>query len=80
MLNAHIIDKYIIKYLPTFPILTKTKNGIIGYRSVPAAKVIGSPIIGTQEIKSDHLPYFLNNLFPLSIILLLIGNHDFLIK
>mgnify|MGYP005704113405 FL=1 len=75
-----MIDKYIIKYLPTFPILTKTKNGIIGYLSVPAAKVIGSPIKGTHENKSDHLPYLENILFPLSIILLLIGNQDFLIK
>jgi hypothetical protein len=75
-----MIDKYIIKYLPTFPILTKTKNGIIGYLSVPAAKVIGSPIKGTHESKSDHLPYLENILFPLSIILLLMGNQDFLIK
>ena len=50
------MDKYIIKYLPTFPILTKTKNGIIGYLRVPAAKVIGSPMKGTHENKSDHLP------------------------
>ena len=74
------MDKYIIKYLPTFPILTKTKNGIMGYLSVPAAKVIGSPIKGTHENKSDHLPYLKNILLPLSIILLLIGNQDFLIK
>jgi len=79
-LIAHTIDKYIIKYLPTFPILTKTKNGIIGYLSVPAAKVIGSPINGTHENKSDHLPYLENILFHLSIILLLMGNQDFLIK
>ena len=74
------MDKYIIKYLPNFPILTKTKNGIIGYLSIPAAKVIGSPIKGTHENKRDHLPYLENILFPLSIILLLIGNQDFFIK
>ena len=74
------MDKYIIKYLPNFPILTKTKNEIIGYLRVPAAKVIGSPINGAHENKSDHLPYLENILFPLSIILLLIGNQDFLIK
>ena len=35
---------------------------------------------GTQENKRDHFPYFVKILFPLLIILLLIGNQDCLIK
>ena len=45
-------------YLPIFPIETKSKNGKKEYLKVPATKVIGSPINGTQPNKSDHLPYF----------------------
>lgn len=74
------MDKYINKYLPTFPILTNTKKGITGKRSVPATNVIGSPTKGTQENKRDHFPYLLNILLPLLIILLFIGDQDFLIK
>ena len=33
-----------------------------------------------KDNKRDHFPYLLNNILPLSIIALFIGNHDFLMK
>ena len=43
-------------YLPIFPTATKNKKGKNEYLKVPATKVIGSPINGTQANKSDHFP------------------------
>ena len=43
---------------------TNIKKGIIGYRRVPATKVIGSPINGTQDNNNDHFPYLLKSSVP----------------
>ena len=75
-----ILNKYIIKYLPIFPIETKIKKGKKEYLKVPATNVIGSPINGTQLNKSDHFPYLLKNNEVLFIFFSFIGNHFFLIK
>ena len=80
MFTAQIIDKYIIKYLPTFPIDTKIKKGTKENLSVPATNVIGSPINGTQDNNKDHLPYLLKILVPFAMLSCLMGNQGFLVK
>ena len=74
------INKQIQTYLPILPIDTKSKNGKKEYLKLPATKVIGSPIKGTQLNKSDHFPYLEKNEDALSIFVWFIGNHFFLIK
>ena len=69
-----------MKYLPIFPIEPRSKNGKKEYLSVPATKVMGSPIKGTQLNKSDHFPYLEKNKEALSICFLPIGNHFFFTK
>ena len=55
----------------------KIKNSTNLTLSNPAAKVKGSPIIGTQANNKDHLPNLLNHFEDLSICSSLNGNHFF---
>ena len=75
-----MLNKYINKYLPIFPIETKSKKCKKGYLKVPATNVIGSPMNGTQPNKSDHFPYFVKNNVALFIFFSFIGNHFFFVK
>jgi hypothetical protein len=43
-------------YLATFAIVTKTRNTVKDPRSAPATMVSGSPIMGNQLARRDHLP------------------------
>ena len=56
---------------------TKIKKNKILYLKVPAAKAIGSPMIGTQDNNNDHFPYFLKISEAFKRRYLFRGNHGF---